>query len=407
MPIRRKSLLHVIVAAIVAFALLFALLLIVLLLQRRTAAVPEADPAADAAAQAAPTDVPAQDPWAGKEDVAVAAVQALPVGDTSVGARMEAQWLQGVWPALAHATEGEGVWRATRVDTSSVYEVRWVLPVRGVDDGPRWLVELDPRAQAARAGRAVVPSNALAGFVEREDYTEVQALVNRSTEALDLLQLHRFGSGYRLAGVLLVHLRQRGTLAPDRILGWFVLPDALEPGQSLRYDALFRWLEDERVQVARWEVDLHTNQFRPRNLLANQILTRAATFPLDRVRPLELPRSGPQRTPLDLSTPPDRERQPLLRALRWVASDEALREGVAFLLAIEGTQEGTQHRGWRVDPAEGSTTLFHVSYVVERSEVEERIVWEVDATTGARRGLTPIAEVADKVLRFQGSRGAP
>lgn len=333
------------------------------------------------------------DPWDGRERDAIARVKAATAGEGTVEERWQARVLQTVWTDSAAFNVDEAQWEAERdvVAGGGNYIVRLALPLEGLTFGPRWKVNLE-------TDEAPVADEATAELLMDPSLDSLARFYNRAEEVIAALTHHQFGGAYRLGGALLVRLQLDSALSEDAALGWAVVPEVVEEEGRLIYLVAFRWKAAGSVRAALWDVDLRDKRFRPRNLLANQVMSEGQRVVDMEVRQLELPRSGPNRTPMDLSTPPERESTPIIRALRFVASDERLREAVAMLLGAE--DEGTiEHRGWRADPGDGPRH-FLVAYVIERAGEEERIQWGVDADLGKITPLSPLAELAHRVLNL-------
>lgn len=390
---RRNRQLLFLVLGLLGVAFLLLLLLAGIALQRRHAQLETPTVAAvshDAAVE--PQDEAPRDPWDGREEEAIERVRSWSVDGESLGERVADGALTRVWSNGERWGASASTWVAERDSERGEgnHIVRLLLPVEGLTWGPRWRVDLASDAPPE-------PEEALAMALMDASRASLERRYNRADEVVTALTHHRFGGAYRLGGALLVQLRTDSALDLERALGWVVAPEVVEPeGGALVYLAAFRWRAGDTVRAAIWDIDLQNRQFRPRNLLANQVMSRAQRVVDMDIRPLELPRTGASRAPMDLTVPPERERTPMIRALRFVVSDERIREAVAMLLAVEENGE-IVHRGWRADPGDGPRHFF-IAYVIERDGEEERIQWGVDADRGVVEPISPMALLAQRVL---------
>jgi len=383
-------------------------LIVVTLIKRaeRAALQREAFEAALAAANA-PREVVVVDPWQDREADALAMAQALRIntntGRTTLGARVESQALAGVVELYAEVDPSDPAWRAARV-YGSVYEVVYASMFHGVEFGPRWLVQLDPDGPRPEGSGGVVPTNALALWLHREDLEEDARFLNRSDEVVQALTEHVFDGGVRLGSALLVYFLGRGDADPTTIVGWTVVPEEIEVEGDLVYMAYFQWYEGEVIEDAIWQVVYRAGQptFRARDQRADEIMNHGRDVDegdLIDIRPMSL---------RDVDTPPDQESEPRRRSVRYVLADERIVEAVGALLAYRDRTTDLEYVRWHADFVDDQDrTQVMVAYEYIEDGVEQRVAWVVDATTGTRTPHGAVAELAEIALRVYRTPTAP
>jgi hypothetical protein len=171
-------------------------------------------------------------------------------------------------------------WTAFQLE-SSVYEVRYVYKLDAIEFGPSWLVQLDEEGlQPAHSG-GVVPANFM-GEIVAQLPSSVSPYPQRSDEVITLLTHHEFTHGQHLGPTLLSFFQQRtGSLNSDQIIGWTVLPIAVENGIPIQFRASFQWREENNTLAAEWVVHLDNNILQSQNLLAAEIMHRGESQQTD------------------------------------------------------------------------------------------------------------------------------
>jgi hypothetical protein len=383
-------------AAVVLVVVLLLVLLLVALQRRhqmRLAMVAQLQTTPEAAAAAAP---PRVDPWAGRESDAVGLVRAHTAASTTVGTRTDARLLETQLSWLSPLELEPAQWVARRIQDTSVYDVRYRFRYHGIDFGPRWLVQVDPQGLRPPASPdGVVATNALAELLHASDPDTLLRYHLRVPEVLQALTDHRFGSGFRLASSLLLYFQARsGSLQPEHIVGWLVVPERIDPEGELHYRAWFQWEEDGRHEDAIWQVSYigGAPSFRPRDRRAEEIMRQGSDLDRDAVldiRPMSM------REDQDPST----ERDDCRRALRWLLRDARVIEGVGALLATQARSHRVEYRNWNVDRVEGDPTRCHVTYRYEEDGDPREVRWQVEHRTGERLPASDLAWLAELTVR--------
>lgn len=332
------------------------------------------------------------DPYAGKEQAAIQRVQRTVSGrddQATVGALIDAGDLTtrvGLYNDLGLVS---GTWTARRVAGKPLYWVVYENVFYGVNVGPRWLVQLDPKGPRPAGSGGVVPANALAELIASSSPDSYARYLNRTDAVLDVLLKHRFDSGLPLASAILVYFAGRNKKLDDtELLGWAVVPLRAEVDGVVVYDAFFQWKERGRLRVAHFQVDLSTNRFEAKNLLANAIVAEAGAMTADQVVDIK-PRA------LNLSTAPSRESNPMLRALRYVLNDQRLVESVGALLSFRAQSGTFSYDGWRIEP-EGCVDCS-VRYRYREADQQHQVAWDVTAQ-GKLTPTSPVAEMATRAI---------
>lgn len=330
------------------------------------------------------------DPYAGREQDAIDKVQAHRSGregEPTIGSLIGDGALTSSIPMYRQLGLDQGNWTARRVSGRTLYWVEWESTFHGISIGPRWLVQLDPEGRQPEGSNGVIPANALAEYLDVAEPVRYARFLSRSDAVLDVLLDHRFDTGLPLASAIVVYFAGRNrTLADTDLLGWAVVPQQAEEGGEVLYDAFFQWVEHERIRVAHFQVDLTSNQFEARNLLANEIVAEAGEMSQDDIVDIR-PQS------LDLSVSPRRERNPMLRALRYVLADERLVGAVGALLSFRAQSGEFSYDGWRVEP-DGCEECT-VRYRFEEGDREDSVSWEV----GQRGEMNPTSRIATLAMR--------
>lgn len=330
------------------------------------------------------------DPWAGKDDEAILRTKRSPSarpGGPSVDQLIFANDLREHVSLYKSLDLQKGEWRTRRVAGRSLYWVSYETVFYGVNIGPRWLVQLDPEGPRPEGSNGVVPANALADLLMHERPATYARYLNRTDAVLDVLLKHRFDSGLPLASAILVYFGGLNkNLENTELLGWAVVPNRAEPGSIVLYDAFFQWRDRGRLHVAHFQVDLSSNRFEARNLLANEIVAEAGTMDAEQIVDIR-PRA------LDLRLAPHRERDPMIRALRYILTNDQLVESVGALLSFRAQSGTFSYDGWRIEP-DGCTDCS-VSYRYRESDQQHRVSWDVDA----RGRLTPTTQIAEMATR--------
>lgn len=345
---------------------------------------------AEAADQRESTSV--DDPWAGKEAEAILRTKraaSAREGGPSVDQLIFAGELKsrvGLYNDLNLST---GAWRARRVAGRTLYWVTYENTFYGVNIGPRWLVQLDAKGPSPEGSNGVVPANALADLLMTAAPDPYTRYLNRTDAVLDVLLKHRFDSGLPLASAILIYFGGRNKKLDDtELLGWAVVPLRAEIGGTVLYDAFFQWRERGRLSIAHFQVDLSSNRFEARNLLANAIVAEAGSMDAEKMVDIR-PRA------LNLSSPPSRERDPMIRALRYIVSNQQLVESVGALLSFRAQSGTFSYDGWRIEP-DGCSECT-VSYRYRESDQQHLVSWEV-SPQGKLVPKTPIAEMATRAI---------
>jgi hypothetical protein len=334
-------------------------------------------------------------PWENKEQQAIDAVKAhrtvggnKPVPDAIASSEFEEL---GVFEGN---DEGEFGWQARWVTDRSLYWVTYGVEEHGVLVGARWLVQLDdegPRPDEYDDG--VIPANTLAEYVEKpSERRSIQRYVQRTGHVLRVLTEHESEDGVQLASSLLIYFLGRGYVAENtEVLGWTIVPKQVESGGEAIYDAYFQWSEDEEPRVAHWQVNVKSGEIRPQNLLATQIIKGSES--LDAADVIDIkPRQ------LDLDKSPRRERNPMVRALRYVLSDSRRIEAVGALLSAQARNEEISYEGWRIEP-DGCTDC-NVKYQYKQAGESRAVEWHV-TSGGDIQPKGEIAVMADRALRLE------
>lgn len=332
------------------------------------------------------------DPYAGKEAEAIRRVQSTRSGRDD-RATLDALIQAGELPKRVGLYNdlglSKGTWTARRVAGKPLYWVSYENVFYGVNVGPRWLVQLDPNGPRPEGSGGVVAANALAELLATSSPDAYARYLNRTDAVLDVLLKHRFDSGLPLASAILVYFAGRNKKLDDtELLGWAVVPLRAEMNGTVVYDAFFQWKERGRLRVAHFQVDLSTNRFEAKNLLANAIVAEAGAMDAEKVVDIR-PRA------LNLSSPPSRESNTMLRALRYVLNDQRLVESVGALLSFRAQSGTFSYDGWRIEP-EGCVECA-VRYRYREADQQHQVSWDVDAN-GKLTPTSPIAEMATRAI---------
>lgn len=383
-------------AAIVLLALLLGGMIVSR--NRARAALEEQWRAAQAAQGPGPQPT-APDPFADLAQPAIERVRAVGVdgaeGRTTIGQRVAAGALTSRVEAFRRAGVSEGQWRATRLRDHSVYQVDFVHTFHAVEFGPRWYVQMNPEGPAPEGSGGVVAVNGLAKYLHGANLDDGLRYLNRADEVLVALTEHRFQGGTRLGSALLVFFAGRSADAERRIIGWHVVPEAVDPAEALTYRAFFQWEENGVVQDAWWEVNLSNRDFRARDLQANEIMAMGASVAREDVIDIR-PRT------MDLSTPPASEADPRRRALRYLLANDRLVEAVGTLLGFRARNAPLEYVGWEPNVTE-ERHVYDLACIFREGSQEVRVTWRVDAMTGRATPTSDIARTAQLTLEAAGA----
>lgn len=335
-------------------------------------------------------------PWDNKESVAIAAAKQHQVaGAGRVDAEVTSSGLNEL-SVFNGFDEDDFEWHARWVTDRSLYWVSYAIEKQGVRVGPTWLVQLDPEGPRPDGNSdGVVPANTLAEYVEMpSDRSDIQRYVRRTGHVLRELTEYKGDDGLQLASSLLIYFLGRGFVAENtEVLGWTIVPTRIESDGDALYDAYFQWVEDDEPRVAQWQINVKTGQIRPQNLLATQIVASAKELDPDDIIDIR-PRQ------LDLDTPPARERNTMVRALRYVLADARRIEAVGALLAAQSRNDEISYDGWRIEP-DGCRECT-VKYQYSQGEEHSAVSWSVSAR-GDVQPQGEIAIMADRALRLEAS----
>lgn len=388
---RRKDSELILYGSILGGILLLLVAVVVLLLVRSDRGSEAALAALAEAAEERQTPT-AVDPWAGMEKEAILrtkrtasaredgpSVDQLIFGD-------ELKKRVGLYRDLEL---NNGTWSTRRVAGRSLYWVSYEDTFYGVNIGPRWLVQLDPKGPRPEGSNGVIPANALAELLMTDSPVAYARYLNRTDAVLDVLLKHRFDSGLPLASAILIYFGGRNKrLDGTELLGWAVVPLKAEVGGEVLYDAFFQWRERGRLHIAHFQVDLSSNRFEARNLLANAIVAEAGSMNAEQLVDIR-PRA------LNLNSPPSRERDPMIRALRYIVSNQQLVESVGALLSFRAQSGTFSYDGWRIEP--DGCSECSVSYRYRESDKQHHVSWDV-SSRGKLTPTTPIAEMATRAI---------
>lgn len=389
-------------AGLLAFVILLlgVLLLVVLAGRQKSRDALLASLGTQATAVAAQV-IPA-DPWAGREADAIAQVQARsvvsPDGTShTILARVDSGLLSQNLQFFQELGIASGVWTGRRIQSTAVYEVRYLLTYHGLDFGPRWLVQLDPDGLRPEGSDGLLATNALAKLLENADPSTLWRYFNRSEEVLTALTEHRFDSGMRLAASLLIYFQGRlGEQSELDVIGWAILPEDIDPQGEMVYRAVFQWREGDRVEDAIWQVSYQGGQptFRPRDRRADEIMALGAqtqaTDVLD-IRPMSM------REEMNPRTEPDNCR----RALRFLLADTRIVEAVGAVLAHRARTTALEYLNWHVDVLAEDPARCTVEYNYSQAGEQRAVAWQVAHSTGERYPVDEIARVAERAVRIQ------
>jgi hypothetical protein len=339
--------------------------------------------------------VAATDVYADLESAAVVRLQqhTLDGSTRTIGAQIDARVLAQL-EVFAPWPDARGTWSAARVE-GSVYEVTYNFSLDGFELGPRWLVQMNPEGPSPEGSRGVVEQNALARFVELGDPTPELRYFNRSADVVGALTAHRFDNGARLASAILLYFRGRAEQTQSRVLGWTVVPEKIDPNGELEYLAVFRWFEGDTAEDALWQVSYQDGRptFRPRDARADEIMNRGADVTGDAILDL-MPRSL-----RDVQTEPSSEREPRVRALRYLLADDRAIEAVGALLALRAREGTLEYRQWHTDFEGESRDWCIVECQFDENGRPGAVTWRVNAATGDIEPVSDIARLAMAALR--------
>lgn len=333
-----------------------------------------------------------RDRYTGREDEVIRRVQQSPSGRDGQPT-MEALIAEGelskrvdLYRALGLT---EGKWSARRVAGKSLYWVDYSTVFHGVTIGPRWLVQLDPAGPKPPGSGGVVSANALADLLTTATPDALVRYLNRTDAVLDVLLKHTFEGGLPLSSSILVYFAGRNRrLEQTELMGWTVVPLRAEPNGVIIYDAFFQWSERGRLRVAHFQVDLSSNRFEARNLLANEIVAASSSMKADALHDIR-PKA------LNLSTPPSRESNSMVRALRYVLADTRQTAAVGALLSYRAQLADFTYDGWRIEP--DGCVECSVRYRYREGGEQQFVAWNVDAR-GRLTPASPISEMATRAL---------
>jgi hypothetical protein len=389
------------IAAVVVMVVTVALLLAVVLVvgARKEERTRRAEAAAEAARLEAERSRPrVVDPWAGQEQASIQRVLARTIdgreGSTSVERRVAARALEARVDLFEETGTPTARWVARRAE-GSVYEVIYQYAFHGVEFGPRFFVQLDPHGPQPSGSQGVVPVNALARQLVRTDLDEDLRYLNRSDEIVEALTQHRFDSGVRLGSALLIRFLGDGEVTADQVIGWTVVPHEIDTDGELVYLAYFQWMEGETLEDAIWQVAYRGGQpsFRARDRRADSIMTAGADLVregLIDIRPVSM---------RDLDQPASAERDPRVRALRYVLDDERIVEAVGALLAFRAQSRRLDYVQWYTNYDEGSREWCEVEYRYREDGRDRTVSWRVQSNTGERVPTNLASTLAEVALR--------
>lgn len=397
---RRRTRLQLTFGVIGALILTLLVLLVIVLKTRADQRRAIEDAASAAGPEVDLEPPPEDDPLAGLEQQAIDRVRSRAVegvdGTTTVGARLTSGVLQEHFELFADLGVSDGAWFAQRME-SAVYEVRFDYTFNDLTFGPRWFVQLNPDGPAPDGSDGVVSTNAFADRLSMQDPGEDARYLNRADEVVQALTEHRFGGGVRLGSALLVYFMGRGETNEDsetRVVGWTVVPRTIDPEGELVYTAYFQWYEGDEAQDAAWQVAYRDGapSFRPRDQRADDIMARGNEVVADDlidIRPVSL---------RDVELPPQEERDPRRRALRYLLDDDRVVEAVGALLAYRAQTSELEYVNWHATYTEGVEGSCDVEYRFREDGEERAVAWRVDSESGARQSTSPVAELAEQAL---------
>lgn len=278
-------------------------------------------------------------------------------------------------------------WVAFQLE-SSVYEVRYVYQLIAIEFGPSWLVQLDEEGMQPPQSGGVVPAN-LMGEIVSQLHEELPSYTHRIDEVIALLTHHEFTHGQHLGPALLSNLQQRtGTLSADQIIGWTVLPIAVENGIPVRFKASFQWREAESALAAEWVVHLDDNILQSQNLLAAEIMLRGesqqAQFETDMM-------------PTALSRRANRRERKRWAAKMLVAYDALLMEFLFGAYSQEAGNGAELSVQWETSDEDLPRDQYTVSLDILPANGPEEI-WLVDLSSETTYPQSELALAADLVL---------
>lgn len=283
-----------------------------------------------------------------------------------------------------------------------MYEVVLTYTFHGIVFGPRWFVQMDPNGPQPAGSGGVVATNALALFLHEPARVDQLRYYNRSDEVVEALTNHRFDNGTRLGAALLIQFLGRGQTDVDQVIGWTVIPDEIDPDGELVYSAYFQWREGDGFEDAIWRVGFRGGQvsFRARDRRADTIMGAGAVDAGERIdiRPVSM---------RDVDRPADAERDPRVRALRHVLTDERIVEAVGALLAYRAREVRLDYVQWFTNYVEDDREWCVVEYRYRENGYDKAVSWRVHTTTGARVPTEPSAALAELALRVSRPSSAP
>lgn len=278
----------------------------------------------------------------------------------------------------------KGTWTARRVSGETLYWVTYENVFYGVNIGPKWLVQMDEDGRKPDAyANGVIPANALATVLMTDSPAQYARYLNRTDAVLDVLLKHEFDSGLPLSSSMLIYFAGRNRqLKNTELIGWAVVPQRVEIGGDVVYDAFFQWRERDRLQIAHFEVDLQKNRFEARNLLANTIVAEAAEMEDEEVVDIR-PQS------LKDNRSPSRESDPMIRALRYILHNDQLISSVGALLSFRAQTGSFSYDGWRIEP-DGCRDCS-VIYRYREGDETHGVSWDVTS----RGKITPTSTISE------------
>lgn len=332
------------------------------------------------------------DPWANLDKDAIQRVKRTATsrdGGQSIDQLLFANDLRERVTLYKELDLGKGKWTARRVSGETLYWVTYENVFYGVTIGPKWLVQMDKEGRTPeKYANGVIPANALATILMTDAPNQYGRYLNRTDAVLDVLLKHTFDSGLPLSSSMLIYFAGRNRqLKNTELIGWAVIPQRVEIGGDVVYDAFFQWRERDRLQIAHFEVDLQKNRFEARNLLANTIVAEAAEME-DEVVDIR-PQS------LKDNRSPARESDPMIRSLRYILHNEQLISSVGALLSFRAQTSSFSYDGWRIEP-DGCHDCS-VIYRYREGDETHGVSWDV-TSRGQIKPTSTISEMATAAI---------
>ena len=340
------------------------------------------------------------DPWAEREEEVIALVQArsITISDeslTTIGTRAQQNLLENTIEFFGLLEGVEATWTAVLADNAypSVYWVDLAFVSGTVQVGPRWAVQLDPEGPRGEFPDGIIPANALAEYLMLPNPSEQVRFYNRADGVLEALTNHRFEGGVRLGAALLVYFLGRQQADDDSVDGWVIVPTSIREGEAPMYDAYFQYKRGGTPQIAQWRVNLETGSFRARNLQASDIMSGSDEISTENMWSI-LPESI-----TDPESPPEDERNRLMRGIRRVIHNDRLVEAVNALMTYQTRRAEVAYVGWAADRAEDG--LYDIRYRYTIDGEENAVSWRVNPDDTAVIPNSEIAITAARVLQIE------